>query len=389
MNKREPDFVDEYYADKNLSQLEKLTLIIPTYNRNYYLSRCLWYHAHFPFHQIIVADSSPEEKKVVNRNTISKIQATFGTDILYLEYNPETEPYGGDIYRKWGDAVQHVDTEYSQLCTDKEFLIPTSINECILYLSENPDYVTAEGVVYKLKENSNAEYMCTPWQDVPSVDSYAVEERLLTGYERVTGALFSIYRSIQHKQIYQNLRTYNVDDIRYGETAIEIEPLFFGKVKKLRDSAGRVRDVSNVTKNNVLYTSTNTSESSFLRYPRIYDYPPEQTERLMQNLTDCLHSIYPLDKETIKQHLIEIIKRRYYPNSGYSVFDKHPLVRNIWGKMPFWIKDFVKERIRWEKEISYSTDELGNEIQIIANIIQNTINCNVDDRTVFAKHNEN
>ena len=46
---REMDFVDECYADKDLSLLKKLTLVIPTYNRNYYLSRCLWYHAHFPF----------------------------------------------------------------------------------------------------------------------------------------------------------------------------------------------------------------------------------------------------------------------------------------------------------------------------------------------------
>ena len=47
------DFVDEYYADKDLSPLKKLTLVIPTYNRNYYLSRCLWYHAHFPFGQSV------------------------------------------------------------------------------------------------------------------------------------------------------------------------------------------------------------------------------------------------------------------------------------------------------------------------------------------------
>ena len=46
---REMDFVDECYADKDLSLLKKLTLVIPTYNRNYYLSRCLWYHAHFPY----------------------------------------------------------------------------------------------------------------------------------------------------------------------------------------------------------------------------------------------------------------------------------------------------------------------------------------------------
>ena len=128
------DFIDEYYADKDLSLLKKLTLVIPTYNRNYYLSRCLWYHAHFPFGEIIVADSSPEEKKVVNRETVQKIREMFGANIRYLEYEPETEKYGGDIYRKWGDAVQHVETEYSQIVTDKEFLIPTTANKCIGYL---------------------------------------------------------------------------------------------------------------------------------------------------------------------------------------------------------------------------------------------------------------
>ena len=78
---REMDFVDECYADKDLSLLKKLTLVIPTYNRNYYLSRCLWYHAHFPFGEIIVADSSPEEKKVVNRETVrlGQISGTWST----------------------------------------------------------------------------------------------------------------------------------------------------------------------------------------------------------------------------------------------------------------------------------------------------------------------
>ncbi|HJK84733.1 MAG TPA: TIGR00180 family glycosyltransferase, partial [Methanocorpusculum sp.] len=114
---REMDFVDEYYADRDLSLLKKLTLVIPTYNRNYYLSRCLWYHAHFPYGEIIVADSSPEEKKVVNRETVQKIREMFGAKIQYLEYEPETEKHGGDIYRKWRDAVQHVETEYSQIVT--------------------------------------------------------------------------------------------------------------------------------------------------------------------------------------------------------------------------------------------------------------------------------
>ena len=139
------DFVDEFYADEDLSHLKKLTVVIPTYNRNYYLSRCLWYHSHFPFGEIIVADSSPEEKKVVNRETVRKLVEERGANIRHLEYPPETEKYGGDITRKWGDAVQHVETEYSQVCTDKEFLIPTTLCKCIAFLDEHSDYDMATG----------------------------------------------------------------------------------------------------------------------------------------------------------------------------------------------------------------------------------------------------
>ena len=164
---REMDFVDEYYAEKDLSLLKKLTLVIPTYNRNYYLSRCLWYHAHFPFGEIIVADSSPEEKKIVNRETIAKVREMFGANVRYLEYEPETEKYGGDIYRKWGDAVQHVETEYTQICTDKEFLVPLTLTLCLQYLQDHPDYVVVSGKHYHLERNSYGTYF---YRDNPTTD---------------------------------------------------------------------------------------------------------------------------------------------------------------------------------------------------------------------------
>ena len=81
------DSVYETYVDKDLSNLRRVSLVIPTYNRNYYLSRCLWYHAHFPFAEIIVADSSNDIRRAVNRKTITDIQSLFPTKITYLEYD--------------------------------------------------------------------------------------------------------------------------------------------------------------------------------------------------------------------------------------------------------------------------------------------------------------
>ena len=43
-------------------------------------------------------------------DSVRKIWSLFHVTIIYLEYEPETEKYGGDIYKKWGDAVSQSNT---------------------------------------------------------------------------------------------------------------------------------------------------------------------------------------------------------------------------------------------------------------------------------------
>ena len=76
---------------------------------------------------------------MVNRETVAKVREMFGANVRYLEYEPETEKYGGDIYRKWGDAVQHVNTPYSSIPKDKDFLIPTVLIKEIDLLERQRD----------------------------------------------------------------------------------------------------------------------------------------------------------------------------------------------------------------------------------------------------------
>ena len=385
MSERQPDFVDECYADKDLSMLQKLTLVIPTYNRNYYLSRCLWYHAHFPFGQIIVADSSPEEKKVVNRETVEKIRSFFFANIVYLEYQPETEYYGGDIYRKWADAITHVETPYSQFCTDKEFLIPTALIRCMSFLDEHRDYVTAEGVVYQLRGSENSGYDLTPWQKVPSVTAETETERLKTAWERVTGALFSVYRTEEHQLIYQNLLDFNIDDIRYGETAIEIQPLVMGMIQKFHDLNGRVRDISHL-KTESLVSNINTKESSFTRYPRIQDYPKDLGWRLLGNLQRCCSSLSvdsKISSEVISEIIAKIFQYRY--NSGVGLYDKVKIVRVLWNKIPLTFQRRFKRLIGFG-DTQFTAEELGSEIVLITNIIRDTEDWHQNDEPIPVYH---
>ena len=270
---REMDFVDECYADKDLSLLKKLTLVIPTYNRNYYLSRCLWYHAHFPFGEIIVADSSPEKKKVVNRETVQKIRERFAANIRYLEYEPETEKYGGDIYRKWGDAVQHVETEYSQIVTDKEFLIPDTACKCIYYLEISPDYMLVDGKHHSIEQSPDQKYMYT---SLPTVtrnedDSW---ERFLKMTENPGCTLLALHRTQTMKQAYTSLVEHNVNDIRFGEIYLELQSVILGKAMTVNDTPLIYRDTITFEKE---HGQNKLKESSSFRYPQLWEY--DKTER--------------------------------------------------------------------------------------------------------------
>ena len=289
------DFVDEYYADRDLSLLKKLTVVIPTYNRNYYLSRCLWYHSHFPFGEIIVADSSPEEKKVVNRETLRKLAEERGANIRYLEYPPETEKYGGDITRKWGDAVQHVGTEYSQVCTDKEFLIPTTLCRCINFLEEHNDYDIAAGSNYNIKSSKSRGiefFEAFPGRSL-SIDYPDPLARLLAFSLSMpdTFNLLSLRRSHAHKHVYNKLFESGINDLRFGELGLELFSVISSKSIYFPNEPHVCRDVTQLSSSRRVKRST--PESSATRYPLLNEYVQNGLYTdYMECLSSCLTREY-------------------------------------------------------------------------------------------------
>jgi len=375
---RELDFVDEYYAGKDLSLLKKLTLVIPTYNRNYYLSRCLWYHAHFPFGEIIVADSSPEEKKVVNRETVQKVREMFGANIRYLEYEPETEKYGGDIYRKWGDAVQHVETEYSQICTDKEFLIPTTLNKCLLFLEENKEYSIAKGINYNISKEMN-KIRIHPWQISLKIQIDDSFSRLLSyALFAGSGTMFGIQRSNLQKTVYSNLSRYNLSDIRFGETLLELQPIIMGKLMCFTDMAFNCRDIINFERGSY---ESKKSESSFLRYPLFINYPENILNDGYAHMKQCLLDQLIISskegrgnmKETLDYILPKLMEMRYGASKTFvkstKILDEHKLIRKIWGIIPERCKYLVRECAAGKTSKKENIMSLSNEIEIISTIL--------------------
>jgi glycosyltransferase domain-containing protein len=289
------DFIDEFYAGRDLSLLKKLTVVIPTYNRNYYLSRCLWYHSHFPFGEIIVADSSPEEKKVVNRETVRKLVAECGANIRYLEYLPETEKYGGDIYRKFGDAVQHVETEYSQICTDKEFLNPMTLCKCIAFLDEHDEYDMAAGSNYNIKSSRSEDikfFDAFPGRSL-SIDYPDPLARLLafSVSEPDSYNLSSLRRSLVHKHAYTTLFESEIDDLRFGELGLETLSVICSRSIYFPNEPHICRDILQLSSSPRIKHST--PESSASRYPWLNEYIQNGLYAdYMDRLASCLTREY-------------------------------------------------------------------------------------------------
>jgi len=289
------DFVDELYVDKDLNLLKKLTVIIPTFNRNYYLSRCLWYHSHFPFGEIIVADSSPEEKKVVNRETVRKYVDDLGINIRYLEYSPETEKYGGDIVRKWGDAVQHVETEYSQTCTDKEFLIPMTLCKCIAFLDEHDDYDMAAGPRYDIRASKSRAiefFEAHPGRSL-SINYPDPLARLLafSVSKPDTFNSLSLRKSSVHKYAYNKLLESGINDLRFGELGLELLSVLSSKAIFFPNEPHVCRDILKLHPSR--RTKRSTPESSATRYPLLNEYVRNGLYTdYMDRLASCLTHEY-------------------------------------------------------------------------------------------------
>lgn len=177
---------------------------------------------------------------MVNRETVAKVREMFGANVRYLAYEPETEKYGGDIYRKWGDAVQHVETEYSQICTDKEFQIVTTLCKCIHYLESHLDYTVAGGGRYHLEFRQKRSYTLTSFAGtIVDKDGW---KRLQQFISSSGFTLLSIHRSKKHKEIYLNMICNNQDDLRFGEVYLDLLDVIFGKIYNILDLAITYRD---------------------------------------------------------------------------------------------------------------------------------------------------
>src|SRR5210317_1860826 len=107
----------------NYPLLDKLTIVIFTYNRNEYLKRTINYWLNYNVKLLILDGSSTKlEDPCLKTKKIKYIYDTTG------------------LYKRLLSSVNYIDTEFVILGSDDEFYLPSALSSCVQFLIKEPSF---------------------------------------------------------------------------------------------------------------------------------------------------------------------------------------------------------------------------------------------------------
>lgn len=209
------------------SCLDKLTIIVPTYNRNFFLSRCCNYLSTIPVKKIIIADGSDKERQIIHSEYVEMLG------------NPRIEYYGyPDILGSYRllDSLKKAQTPYVVFCSDKDFPIVKGLNESVRFLDKNPDYSIVDGHYYKAHmDNSQIQYFELYWGYHMPFQSDSALQRVFNHYSNYEAIFYAVHRTQNIKKAMEAyiLTFKNHYESHFFETLNSSLQFIYGKYQRL------------------------------------------------------------------------------------------------------------------------------------------------------------
>jgi glycosyltransferase domain-containing protein len=209
-----------------------LTIMIATKNRPNFLIRALNYYSMAGFNgEIFIGDSSSEKNSKENLNIIDKNKN------LKIFYHLDTKLSADQMVSFLSKKVK---TNYSVMINDDDILIIPSIQNCIDFLDENPDFVAVNGRAYNIGINLNEP---TPLGKISSVQLYPLAkyenetliDRITNYFNNTLNVNMSIIRSELNMLAFSNVEKLNKFDSAFifGELIHAITILANGKITSI------------------------------------------------------------------------------------------------------------------------------------------------------------
>lgn len=213
--------------------LDKLTIIIPTFNRDDYLFRILNYLKQNYFNNIIIADSSSQEYHQMNERNVKNIFGdSYGNSISYI-WSPE-KAYASNFFEKGLQALKKVETPYTVFCGDTDFPITPGVRECLIYLEENQDFKIADGNFFRFLPNYEKRRILWIKSETnkKTISYNSPLNRIEAQIKNFSPLFYSIHSTNLLKLVFP-LTMKHTNDLRFGEIFSSIAPLLHGKYANL------------------------------------------------------------------------------------------------------------------------------------------------------------
>ncbi len=206
--------------------LKDLTIIIITYKRYEYLKRLLEFYLNFDLeYKILILDSTPydhnDEKLKTYFSLPSVMHKQFDEKIFFVE--------------KIKLGCKFINTKYSVLCADDDFLVPSGLIKCRDFLKRNFDYSCAHGYYYQHYKNKNEISFSKLYSNSTSAEQNDPIDRVkfYTTNKMGSYTFYALYRTNTFNKIWDETSKY-VHDHLISEIFPCCLSLIFGKVKYLR-----------------------------------------------------------------------------------------------------------------------------------------------------------
>ena len=206
-----------------------VAIIVPTMNRSKFVKRLLSYYSHCLFDSTVyIADSSDDEFHIkAIKEAITDV--SHNLNVVYENY-PKT-----NIEEAKRLILHQVTEKYASYCGDDDFLFPSTLKKCAIFLDNNQDYSNCHGtgVCFKMKDDSlyggiqtASEYRLLANE---SDDPYLRLSYYLSNY----WPIWSVRRVDEFKKTLGLLRTIPVESFR--EITMGCVPIIQGKTKLIND----------------------------------------------------------------------------------------------------------------------------------------------------------
>lgn len=209
------------------NNLNQLTLIMPTFQRQEYALRNMHYWSNSGvILRVLDGSSTPIENTLLN---------SFGENIIY-KHDPRS------LYERIGGALSVIDTKYIALIGDDEFYIISAVESCISELEKNDSIIACSGccIGFDVDKNAGKVYGWLPY----GYKNIGYNETMYDNSEERLGRhmqnyiptlIYGITRSYQWKTAFKTVIERKFNFFAAWELQFEMYISFSGKAKVLKE----------------------------------------------------------------------------------------------------------------------------------------------------------